>query len=62
MVHRAAGTPDVKVGVVGAGTASIFKEAMQSYGKSLDIAFAPSIGTLRCSSILATCFLLLLAL
>lgn len=42
---KAAGTPDVKVGVVGAGTASIFKEAMQSFGKSLNIAFAPSKAT-----------------
>lgn len=44
-----AGTPNVKVGVVGAGTASIFNEVMQSSGRSLDIAFAPSKGIHRCN-------------
>ncbi|KAK9271018.1 hypothetical protein L1049_026606 [Liquidambar formosana] len=39
---KAAGTPNVKVGVVGAGTASIFKEVMQSSKQSLNVAFAPS--------------------
>ncbi|KAG8632576.1 uroporphyrinogen-III synthase, chloroplastic isoform X3 [Manihot esculenta] len=42
---KAAGTPKVKVGVVGAGTASIFNEVMQSSGRSLDISFAPSKAT-----------------
>lgn len=42
---RAAGTPDVKVAVVGAGTASIFDEIMQSSRKSLDVAFVPSKGS-----------------
>lgn len=42
---KAAGTPNVKIGVVGAGTASIFNEVMQSSGRSLDIAFAPSKAT-----------------
>ncbi|XP_065880877.1 uroporphyrinogen-III synthase, chloroplastic isoform X2 [Euphorbia lathyris] len=42
---KAAGTPNVKVGVVGAGTASVFKEAMQFFGQSLDIAFVPSKAT-----------------
>ncbi|KAG8654725.1 hypothetical protein MANES_05G170800v8 [Manihot esculenta] len=42
---KVAGTPNVKVGVVGAGTASIFNEVMQSSGRSLDIAFAPSKAT-----------------
>ncbi|WCJ35377.1 Uroporphyrinogen-III synthase chloroplastic [Euphorbia peplus] len=42
---KAAGTPNVKVGVVGAGTASVFKEAVRSFGQSLDIAFAPSKAT-----------------
>ncbi|CAK9159172.1 unnamed protein product [Ilex paraguariensis] len=39
---KAAGTPNVKVGVVGAGTASIFEEVAQSSKQYLDIAFAPS--------------------
>uniref|UniRef100_A0A6N2NKB6 Uroporphyrinogen-III synthase n=1 Tax=Salix viminalis TaxID=40686 RepID=A0A6N2NKB6_SALVM len=34
--------PKVKVGVVGAGTASIFEEVMQSSERSLDVAFTPS--------------------
>ncbi|KAJ6871858.1 hypothetical protein NC651_031053 [Populus alba x Populus x berolinensis] len=38
------GTPKVKVGVVGAGTASIFQEVMQSSERSLDDAFTPSKG------------------
>ncbi|XP_061343202.1 uroporphyrinogen-III synthase, chloroplastic isoform X2 [Gastrolobium bilobum] len=48
---RVAGMPHVKVGVVGAGTASILKEALQSSKQSLDIAFAPSKAT---GKILAT--------
>ncbi|KAK2992305.1 hypothetical protein RJ640_020298 [Escallonia rubra] len=39
---KAAGTPKVKVAVVGAGTASIFEEAAQS---SINVAFAPSKAT-----------------
>ncbi|CAL0319025.1 unnamed protein product [Lupinus luteus] len=42
---RAAGMPHVKIGVVGAGTASIFKEALQSSERSLDVAFTPSKAT-----------------
>lgn len=42
---KAAGTPNVTVGVVGAGTASIFKEVMQSSKHLLNIAFAPSKAT-----------------
>ena len=42
---RAAGTPKVKVAVVGAGTASIFDEVMQSSKQSLEVAFVPSKGT-----------------
>ncbi|KAJ6872258.1 hypothetical protein NC651_031381 [Populus alba x Populus x berolinensis] len=42
---RVAGTPKVKVGVVGAGTASIFEEVMQSSERSLDVAFTPSKAT-----------------
>ncbi|KAL3571634.1 hypothetical protein D5086_025538 [Populus alba] len=42
---KVAGTPKVKVGVVGAGTASIFEEVMQSSERSLDVAFTPSKAT-----------------
>ncbi|EOY14565.1 Uroporphyrinogen-III synthase family protein isoform 5 [Theobroma cacao] len=42
---KAAGTPSVRVGVVGAGTASIFDNLMQSSKHSLDVAFAPSKAT-----------------
>lgn len=42
---KAAGTPKVKVGVVGAGTASIFDVVPQSSKQFLDVAFAPSIAT-----------------
>ncbi|GMI91185.1 ARABIDOPSIS THALIANA UROPORPHYRINOGEN III SYNTHASE, DOMAIN OF UNKNOWN FUNCTION 724 3 [Hibiscus trionum] len=38
---KAAGTPSVRIGVVGAGTASIFKNLKQS----LDVAFVPSKAT-----------------
>ncbi|XP_047336991.1 uroporphyrinogen-III synthase, chloroplastic isoform X2 [Impatiens glandulifera] len=41
---KAAGTPSVRIGVVGAGTASIFEEAKQT-SNSIDIAFAPSKAT-----------------
>jgi len=41
---RAAGSPNVKVGVVGAGTASVFEEVMQS-SNSLQVAFTPSKGS-----------------
>ncbi|GFS33185.1 RNA-binding protein 47C' [Actinidia rufa] len=39
---KAAGTPKVKVGVVGTGTATIFEEVAQSPKCSIDVAFAPS--------------------
>ncbi|XP_043711242.1 uroporphyrinogen-III synthase, chloroplastic-like [Telopea speciosissima] len=42
---KAAGTPKVRVGVVGAGTASIFKEVMHSDNRSLTVAFSPSKAT-----------------
>lgn len=42
---KEAGTPNVRVGVVGAGTASIFEEVIQSSKCSLDVAFAPSKAT-----------------
>ncbi|KAL6995559.1 uroporphyrinogen-III synthase [Sarracenia purpurea var. burkii] len=42
---KAAGTPKVKVGVVGAGTASMFEEVLQSSKCYIDIAFAPSKAT-----------------
>uniref|UniRef100_A0A7C9EAL9 Uroporphyrinogen-III synthase n=1 Tax=Opuntia streptacantha TaxID=393608 RepID=A0A7C9EAL9_OPUST len=43
---RAAGSPNVKVGVVGAGTASVFEEVMQS-SNSLQVAFTPSKATAK---------------
>jgi len=44
VVLRAAGMPRVRIGVVGSGTASIFKEALLSSNQSLDVAFSPSKG------------------
>lgn len=41
---KAAGTPNVKVGVVGTGTASIFDKVMQRDG-TLNVAFTPSKAT-----------------
>ncbi|KNA24430.1 hypothetical protein SOVF_015960 isoform A [Spinacia oleracea] len=43
---RAAGSPKVKVGVVGAGTASVFKDVVQS-SNSLEVAFTPSKATAK---------------
>ena len=40
---RAAGTPDVQVGVVGTGTAGIFDKVMQG-DRTLNVAFTPSKG------------------
>lgn len=45
LVFRDAGTPNVKVGVVGAGTASVFEEVLQSSKTSLSLAFVPSKGS-----------------
>ncbi|XP_042965644.1 uroporphyrinogen-III synthase, chloroplastic isoform X5 [Carya illinoinensis] len=42
---KAAGTPNVNVGVVGAGTASVFDDVMQFSNRSLNVAFAPSKAT-----------------
>ncbi|KAL9446144.1 hypothetical protein AB3S75_013917 [Citrus x aurantiifolia] len=42
---KEAGTPNVRIGVVGAGTASIFEEVIQSSKCSLDVAFSPSKAT-----------------
>ncbi|XP_038715225.1 uroporphyrinogen-III synthase, chloroplastic isoform X2 [Tripterygium wilfordii] len=42
---RSAGNPNVRVGAVGAGTASIFQEVMQSSKQSLHVAFMPSKAT-----------------
>ncbi|XP_022852627.1 uroporphyrinogen-III synthase, chloroplastic-like [Olea europaea var. sylvestris] len=42
---KAAGSPKVKVGVVGAGTASVFTEVLRSSKQYLDVAFAPSKAT-----------------
>ncbi|GER36350.1 uroporphyrinogen-III synthase family protein [Striga asiatica] len=39
---KAAGTPKVTVGVVGAGTACVFEKIQPSLRKSLNVAFAPS--------------------
>ncbi|GMP44164.1 hypothetical protein CsSME_00013220 [Camellia sinensis var. sinensis] len=47
---KASGTPKVKVGVVGAGTASIFEEVAQS-SKCLDVAFEPSKGKVLASEL-----------
>lgn len=43
---RAASSPKVNVGVVGAGTARVFEEAMQSAEGSLHVTFTPSKGSL----------------
>ncbi|XP_040998520.1 uroporphyrinogen-III synthase, chloroplastic-like isoform X2 [Juglans microcarpa x Juglans regia] len=42
---KAAGTPNVNVGVVGAGTASVFDDILQFSNRSLNVAFAPSKAT-----------------
>ncbi|XP_027089873.1 uroporphyrinogen-III synthase, chloroplastic-like isoform X3 [Coffea arabica] len=42
---KAAGTPNVKVGVVGGGTASIFEKVAQQSKQYLHVAFAPSKAT-----------------
>lgn len=42
--YRVAGTPNVRIAVVGAGTASIFDEVTQLSKQYLDVAFAPSKG------------------
>ncbi|KAJ0818771.1 putative uroporphyrinogen-III synthase [Helianthus annuus] len=42
---KAAGTPSVKVAVVGTGTASVFHEAMTSSKQLIDVAFTPSKAT-----------------
>ncbi|KAH7526809.1 hypothetical protein JRO89_XSUnG0053200 [Xanthoceras sorbifolium] len=42
---KAAGSPNVRVSVVGAGTASIFQEVMRSSKHAFDLAFTPSKAT-----------------
>ncbi|KAK4429043.1 Uroporphyrinogen-III synthase, chloroplastic [Sesamum alatum] len=42
---KAAGTPKIRVGVVGAGTASVFEKIQPSLKQSLNVAFAPSKAT-----------------
>uniref|UniRef100_A0A7N0V2S4 Uroporphyrinogen-III synthase n=1 Tax=Kalanchoe fedtschenkoi TaxID=63787 RepID=A0A7N0V2S4_KALFE len=42
---KAAGRPYVRVGVVGSGTESIFKDVLQSGSQQLEIAFRPSKAT-----------------
>ncbi|XP_057973631.1 uroporphyrinogen-III synthase, chloroplastic isoform X2 [Malania oleifera] len=44
---KAAGSPNVNVGVVGTGTASVFEEAVHSSKQSLKVAFEPSKATGR---------------
>ncbi|KAM6543292.1 hypothetical protein CsatB_007739 [Cannabis sativa] len=44
-VWKASGTPNVKIAVVGAGTASIFNEVLQSSKQSLNVSFMPSKAT-----------------
>ncbi|XP_042965643.1 uroporphyrinogen-III synthase, chloroplastic isoform X4 [Carya illinoinensis] len=48
---KAAGTPNVNVGVVGAGTASVFDDVMQFSNRSLNVAFAPSKGKVLASEL-----------
>ncbi|RZC45624.1 hypothetical protein C5167_038577 [Papaver somniferum] len=42
---KEAGSPKVQVGVVGAGTAAMFKDVLQSPQQSLNITFSPSKAT-----------------
>ncbi|KAI3947666.1 hypothetical protein MKX01_034331 [Papaver californicum] len=42
---KAAGSPKAQVGVVGAGTATVFKDVLQSPQQSLSISFSPSKAT-----------------
>ncbi|KAI3922192.1 hypothetical protein MKX01_005881 [Papaver californicum] len=42
---KAAGSPKAQVGVVGAGTATVFKDVLQSPRQSLNISFSPSKAT-----------------
>ncbi|XP_042468444.1 uroporphyrinogen-III synthase, chloroplastic-like isoform X1 [Zingiber officinale] len=42
---KAAGTPKARIGVVGAGTASVFQDVLQSSEQPLEIAFCPSKAT-----------------
>ncbi|RZC67258.1 hypothetical protein C5167_010948 [Papaver somniferum] len=42
---KAAGSPKVQVGVVGAGTTAVFKDVLQSPQQSLNISFSPSKAT-----------------
>ncbi|GFQ04047.1 uroporphyrinogen-iii synthase chloroplastic [Phtheirospermum japonicum] len=42
LIRRGAGTPKVRVGVVGAGTASVFDRIQPDLKQSLNVAFAPS--------------------
>lgn len=43
-VLRAAGTPNVRIGVVGTGTERVFEEVKWLPGESLNVAFSPSKG------------------
>ena len=44
MIPRAAGSPNVKIAVVGSGTATIFNEDTSSTNQLIDVAFVPSKG------------------
>lgn len=46
---RVAGSPKVRVAVVGEGTARVFHEVSESDDQSLELAFSPSKGILTCS-------------
>ncbi|RLN39885.1 uroporphyrinogen-III synthase, chloroplastic-like [Panicum miliaceum] len=45
---RAAGSPKVRVAVVGAGTARVFDEVSKSVDQSLEVAFSPSKAIMSC--------------
>ncbi|KAL8107614.1 hypothetical protein AgCh_024143 [Apium graveolens] len=60
IIISAAGTPNVKICVVGAGTASIFDNVAHSSKQILDIAFAPSKGK-TCIEVIQQKFDLLLS-
>ncbi|KAK8951800.1 hypothetical protein KSP39_PZI003440 [Platanthera zijinensis] len=42
---KTAGSPNVRIGVVGSGTASVFHEVLQSGDRHLNVAFSPSKAT-----------------
>ncbi|KAK8967053.1 hypothetical protein KSP40_PGU022593 [Platanthera guangdongensis] len=48
---RTAGSPNVRIGVVGIGTASVFHEVLQSGDRHLNVAFSPSKGNVLASEL-----------